>query len=146
MPKLSESVHVPAPPDEAWRTASDLSRLGEWLTMHEGWRGDPPAELSAGTELTSVVSIKGMRNRITWSISTFRPPESLTLTGNGVGGTTVSFRLSITPDGADSAGSRVAFDADFGGPLVFGPVGMAVKRAVRGEVRTSVQRLAALIG
>lgn len=63
-----------------------------------------PAELATGTELTSVVSIKGLRNRITWSISTFRPPESLTLAGNGVGGTTVSFRLSITPDGDGSRG------------------------------------------
>lgn len=143
MPKLSESAQVPAPPEQAWRTASDLSRLGEWLTMHEGWRGELPDELAAGVELTSVVSIKGLRNRITWRISSFRPPESLTLTGTGVGGTKIAFELSITPDGA---GSRVAFDADFGGPLVIGPVGMTVKRAVRGEVKTSVKRLAALIG
>ncbi|MGH3433623.1 MAG: type II toxin-antitoxin system Rv0910 family toxin [Thermocrispum sp.] len=146
MPKLSESAHVPAAPDEAWRTASDLSRLGEWLTMHDGWRGELPDELATGVELTSVVSVKGLRNRITWTISSFRPPESLTLTGSGVGGTKVSFELSISPDGSNPAGSRVTFDADFGGPLVIGPVGMTLKRAVRGEVRTSVRRLAALIG
>lgn len=143
MPKLSESVHVPATPDEAWRTASDLSRLGEWLTMHDGWRCEIPGELAEGTELTSVVAVKGLRNRITWRISAYRPPESLTLSGEGVGGTKVSFELSITPD---RDGSLVAFDADFGGPLVIGPVGMTVKRAVRGEVKNSVRKLAALIG
>jgi carbon monoxide dehydrogenase subunit G len=143
MPKLSESVHVPAPPEQAWGTASDLSRLGEWLTMHDGWRCEIPGELTQGTELTSVVAVKGLRNRITWRISSYRPPESLTLSGEGVGGTKVSFELSITPD---RDGSLVAFDADFGGPLVIGPVGMTVKRAVRGEVKNSVRKLAALIG
>lgn len=143
MPKLSESAHVPAPPEQAWRTASDLSRLGEWLTMHDGWRCEIPGELAAGTELTSVVAVKGLRNRITWRISAYRPPESLTLSGEGVGGTKVSFELSITPDGD---GSLVAFDADFGGPLVIGPVGMTSKRAVRGEVKASVRKLVALIG
>lgn len=142
MPKISESAHVPAPPETAWRTASDLSRLGEWLTMHEGWRCELPDELATGTELTSVVAMKGMRNRITWRISSYDPPKGLTLTGQGVGGTKVSFGLSITPDGS---GSRVEFDAEFGGPLMIGPVGLTVKRAVRGEVKTSVQRLAALI-
>ncbi|GAA5119572.1 SRPBCC family protein [Haloechinothrix salitolerans] len=144
MARLSESVHVPAPPETAWRTAADLSRLGEWMTMHEAWRGEVPSELATGTELTSVVSVKGMRNRITWHITSYDPPHALTLEGDGVGGTTVSLALSITEDGG-SGGSRVGFDVEFGGKLVFGPVGMTVKRALKSDVHTSVENLAALL-
>lgn len=143
MPRLSESVQVPAPPEQAWRTASDLSRLGEWLSLHEDWRGDVPAELAVGTELTSVVSVKGMRNRVNWRITSYEPPASLSLKGDGVGGTKVSFELAIRPDGS---GSQVSFDADFSGPMVMGPIGMTVKRALRGEIRNSVAKLAKLIG
>lgn len=143
MPKISESVRLPASPENAWQTASDLRRLGEWLSMHEAWRGELPDELAEGTELTSVVSVKGMRNRISWRITTFDPPQSLILAGNGVGGTKVSFTLTIRPDGE---GSQISFDAEFGGPMVIGPVGMTVKRALRGEVRSSVEKLAALVG
>lgn len=143
MPKISESVRLPAPPEKAWETASDLRRLGEWMAMHEAWRGEVPEELGEGTELTSVVSVKGMRNRISWRITSFTPPEGLTLTGNGVGGTKVTLTLSIRPDGG---GSQVSFEADFGGPMVIGPVGMTVKRALRGDVKRSVERLATLVG
>lgn len=142
MARLSESAHVPASPETAWRTAADLSRLGEWMTMHEAWRGEVPSELSNGTELTSVVAIKGMRNRITWRITSYDPPRALTLQGEGVGGTSVSLALSITED---DDGSRVGFDVEFGGKLVFGPVGMTVKRALQGDVHTSVENLAALL-
>lgn len=145
MARLSESAHVPAPPETAWRTASDLSRVGEWMTMHEAWRGAVPSELVVGTELTSVVSIKGMRNRITWRVTSYDPPHGLTLTGEGVGGTTVSLTLSITEDGSGSGGSRVGFDVEFGGKLVFGPVGMTVKRALKSDVDASVDNLAALL-
>ncbi|MPZ00213.1 MAG: toxin [Actinophytocola sp.] len=142
MARLSESARVPAPPETAWRTAADLSRLGEWMTMHEAWRGEVPSELTTGTELTSVVAVKGMRNRITWHITSYDPPHGLTLKGDGVGGTSVSLALSITPDGG---GSRVGFDVEFGGKLVFGPVGMTVKRALKGDVNASVANLAALL-
>lgn len=142
MARLSESAHVPAPPETAWRTASDLSRLGEWMTMHEAWRGEVPGELAVGTELTSVVSIKGMRNRISWRITSYDPPRGLTLQGEGVGGTTVSLALSVAEDGP---GATIGFDVEFGGKLVFGPVGMTVKRALQGDVHTSVENLAALL-
>lgn len=140
--KFSESVHVAATPDDAWETASDLSRLGEWMVMHEAWRGEVPAELGEGTELTSVVSVKGLRNRVTWTITHFDPPESLSLVGEGVGGTKISLGLSVRADGT---GSSVGFDVEFTGKLVFGPVGATVKRALEGEVRESVRKLSRMI-
>ena len=36
--------------------------------MHEGWRGDVPAELTQGATLVGVAGAKGMRNRVTWTV------------------------------------------------------------------------------
>jgi carbon monoxide dehydrogenase subunit G len=140
--KFSESAPVAASPEKAWQTASDLSRLGDWMSMHEAWRGELPDKLDAGVELTSVVNVKGLRNRVTWKIESYNAPESLVLRGEGVGGTKVSLELAIRPEGE---GSRVSFDVDFSGKLVVGPIGMTVKRALKGDVRSSIKKLTELI-
>ena len=58
------SEHVESAPETVWAVVSDLSRLGEWLSLHEAWRGDVPA-LAAGVELTGVVKARGIRNKVT---------------------------------------------------------------------------------
>ena len=142
MPKVSVSTTVPAPPDETWTTASDLSRFGEWLVLHEGWRGEMPSELHAGAELTSVVTIKGLRNRITWLVDSYDPPRSLAISGTGVGGTRVSLVLAVQPAGDKST---VTVDAEITGPTTIGPVGMLIGRALKGDLRRSVARLTDLL-
>jgi uncharacterized protein YndB with AHSA1/START domain len=143
MAKVSESVRVPASPERTWAVASDLARLGEWLTMHEGWRGELPDQLTEGATLTSVVSIKGLRNRITWRVTGYDPPHLLAIAGTGVGGINTVLRLSVGKDGADA--SKIAVEVEFSGGPVVGPVGMVVGRALKGDVRRSVAALAALV-
>jgi polyketide cyclase/dehydrase/lipid transport protein len=143
MPKVSVSSTVPASPDATWATAADLSRFGEWLVLHDGWRGEVPGELQVGTELTSVVTVKGLRNRISWLVDSYDPPRSLTITGKGVGGTRVSLALSVHAAGDTST---VTVDAEITGPTTIGPVGMLIGRALKGDMRRSVARLTDLLG
>src|SRR6478736_4448997 len=75
MAKLSVSVDVPLPPERAWAAASDLSRYKEWLSIHRVWRSKLPETLEKGTELVSIVEVKGMPNRIEWTIVNYKPPE-----------------------------------------------------------------------
>lgn len=142
MAKVSVSAKVPVSPDKAWTVVSDLSRLGEWMTMHEAWRGEVPPELTEGTKLTSVVSIKGMRNRVDWTIDKLQPPSELEFSGDGVGGVHSVISLAVQPDGDTSS---VSMEIEFSGGPVRGPVGMMVSKALKGEVRRSVDNLAALI-
>src|ERR1700682_4337707 len=86
MAKLSVSVDVPLPPETAWACASDLSRYKEWLTIHRVWRTKPPEKMEKGTVVESIVEVKGMANRIKWTIVNFKPPEAMTLDGDGRGG------------------------------------------------------------
>jgi carbon monoxide dehydrogenase subunit G len=137
MAKLSVSVDVPLPPEAAWACASDLSRYKEWLTIHRVWRTKPPEKLEKGTVVESIVEVKGMANRINWTIVNFKPPEAMTLDGDGRGGVKVKLIGKVKPSGD---GSTVTFDVHVGGPALFGPIGMVVAGALKGDIRESLNK------
>lgn len=144
MAKVSVSVDVPLSPSEAWKHASDLSRYKEWLTIHRVWRSRLPESLDKGTVLESIVEVKGMPNRIRWTIVNFKPPETMTLDGVGVGGVKVKLVGKVRPD--DAGASVVSMDVHLGGPALFGPIGMLVGAALRGDIQASLDRFVALYG
>jgi carbon monoxide dehydrogenase subunit G len=137
MAKLSLSVDVPLPPERAWEAASDLSRFKEWLTIHRVWRSKLPETLEKGTVLVSIVEVKGMHNRIEWTIVHFKPPEAMTLNGEGRGGVKVKLIGKVKPS---PTGSTVTFDVHLGGAALFGPIGMLVANSLKGDIRESLNR------
>jgi hypothetical protein len=144
MAKVSVSVDVPLSPQQAWQHASDLSRYSEWLTIHRLWRTKPPADLDKGTVLESIVEVKGMPNRIKWTIVSYRPPESLTLNGIGVGGVKVKLIGKVRPEHGSGAASVLTLDVHLGGPALFGPIGMIVAASLRSDIQASLDRFVAL--
>jgi hypothetical protein len=64
--------------------ASDLSRYKEWLTIHRVWRSKPPDTLEKGAVVESIVEVKGMPNRVKWTIVHYKPPEAMSLNGDGI--------------------------------------------------------------
>ena len=141
MAKLSGSIDVPLPPEEAWTHAADLSRYKEWLTIHRVWRSKLPESLDKGTVIESIVEVMGMPNRIKWTIVHFRPPQAMTLNGDGVGGVKVKLIAKVKPQ---EQGSVVSFDVHVGGPALFGPIGMVVAAALQSDIRESLNRFVAV--
>jgi len=137
MAKLSGSIDVPLPPEQAWADASNLSRFREWLTIHRVWRSKLPEQLEKGTVIESIVEVKGMANRIRWAIVHYKPPEAMTLDGNGVGGVKVKLIAKVKPKGDDSV---VSLDVHLGGPALFGPIGMIVAAGLKSDIRDSLQK------
>lgn len=138
MAKLSVSVDVPLPPEQAWSAASDLTRYREWLSIHRLWRTRPPEVIEKGTVVESIVEVKGMPNRIRWTVVHYKPPQAMTLNGDGKGGVRVKLIGKIQP--GDLEGSIVTFDVHLGGPALFGPIGMVVAGALKGDIRDSLER------
>ncbi|OBH82598.1 toxin [Mycobacterium scrofulaceum] len=136
MAKLSGSIDVPLPPEVAWKHASDLSRYKDWLTIHRVWRSKLPDDIDKGTVVESIVEVKGMYNRIKWTVVRYKPPEGMTLNGDGVGGVKVKLMAKVQPA---EEGSIVSFDVHLGGPALFGPIGMIVAAALRGDIDTSLR-------
>ena len=140
MAKLSVSVDVPLPPEQAWQHASDLSRYKEWLTIHRVWRSKLPETLDKGTVVESIVEVKGLPNRVRWTIVHFKPPEAMTLNGAGVGGVKVKLIGKVRPQESDADSSVLTMDVHLGGPALFGPIGMIVAGALRGDIQESLQK------
>ena len=135
MAKVSVSVDVPLSPEEAWKHASDLSRYKEWLTIHRVWRSRLPEDLGKGTVVESIVD------------GPLHPPETMTLNGVGVGGVKVKLIGKVRPGQGDpgngGAASVVTMDVHLGGPALFGPIGMLVAAALRGDIQESLERFKA---
>ncbi|MDX1870832.1 SRPBCC family protein [Mycolicibacterium sp. 120266] len=141
MAKLSVSIDVPLAPENAWEAASDLSRFKEWLSIHRVWRSPLPDTLDKGTRIDSIVEVKGMANRVNWTIVNYRPPESMTLNGDGKGGVKVKLIAKVKPV---SDGSTVQLDIHLGGPALFGPIGMVVAASLRSDIEESLQKFKVL--
>lgn len=141
MAKLSGAIDVPLSPQDAWAHASDLSRYKDWLTIHRVWRNKLPDQLDKGTTLESIVEVKGMLNRVKWTIVHYKPPEAMTLNGDGKGGVKIKLMVKVTPKGE---GSVVGFDVRLGGPALFGPIGMLVAGALKGDINDSLRKFVAV--
>lgn len=142
MAKLKVTVNVPLDPAEAWTHASDLADYEKWLSIHEGWRSDLPEQLAAGTTLESVATVKGMRNRVKWTIERFEPPRKLQLDGKGKGG--VKIGLILTVAAGKKGGSDLTLDIELGGAPLFGPIGSGVARALKGDIEKSMKTFESL--
>jgi hypothetical protein len=141
--KVELSRKLSISPEEAWSHVSDLSSLGDWLTMHQGWRSDLPDELTVGSTIVGVAGAKGMRNRVTWTVKEFDPPKLIGITGDGVGGTRYALNMTVKPL---PKGSEFKLKIDLGGAPLFGPIGMAASRAVKGDIERSIKKFEELYG
>jgi polyketide cyclase/dehydrase/lipid transport protein len=137
MAKLELSHQLSLTPEQAWAHVSNLSELGDWLLMHQGWRSELPPELTPGATLIGVAGAKGMRNRVTWTIRNIEPPALLEITGEGVGGTKYGLRMTVAPA---PSGCKFTVRIDMGGRPLFGPIGAAAARAVKGDIERSIKQ------
>ncbi len=143
MTELRFTATSAVPVEQAWSAVTDLHAFDQWLSLHDGWRSDLPAELAEGQQIESVIRAKGIRNRIAWTIRDLRPPHHASLVGEGVGGTAVSLAFDLTErDG----GTTIAMLADFRHPMLKGPLGGVAARTIRGDLEASMERLVGIVG
>ncbi|OBH49015.1 hypothetical protein A5687_01270 [Mycobacterium mantenii] len=143
MAAVDLTADVPMTPQDMWDRVSDLSDLGDWLIMHEGWRSDLPDEFVEGTQVIGVARAKGFRNRVTWTVTTWDPPHEVAMSGSGKGGAKYAVTLTVRATGN---GSTLGLRLELGGRALFGPVGSAAARAVKGDVQKSLANFVELYG
>ncbi|OBH63313.1 hypothetical protein A5684_11910 [Mycobacterium intracellulare] len=141
MAAVEMTADVPMSPQQMWDQVSDLSDLGDWLVMHEGWRSELPDELGEGSQVVGVARAKGFRNRVTWTVTKWDPPHEVAMSGSGKGGTKYAVSLTVRPTGE---GSTLGLRLELGGRPLFGPVGAAAARAVKGDVQKSLKNFVEL--
>ncbi|GAC68241.1 type II toxin-antitoxin system Rv0910 family toxin [Gordonia soli] len=137
MASVSVSTIVSTTPDKAWAFLSDLNRWEEWLTIHQGWRGEIPTELTQGRQFTQVVEVMNMANKIEWTVAEVDAPKYVKITGTGMAGVQIEFTLRVEGDGE---GAKASFDASFSGAMIVGPIGKAVAKHAEADLRESMDK------
>lgn len=143
MANVKSSVQLPATPEEVWRTVADFGTYQDWMSIHQGWKSELPAQIEVGTKITQMVSIMGMANKIEWTVEEFTPPRTLTISGCGMAGVEVSFTLSVEPSGD---GAQATMDGEFTGQMIVGALGAAVEKNSKKELDASMAKLGELLG
>jgi Polyketide cyclase / dehydrase and lipid transport len=143
MAAVELTADVPMTPQDMWGRVSDLSDLGDWLVLHEGWRSELPDEITEGAQIVGVARAKGMRNRVTWTVTKWDPPHEVAMSGSGKGGTKYGVKLTVQPT---KQGATLGLRLELGGRPLFGPVGSAAARAVKGDVEKSLKQFVELYG
>jgi len=141
MATVDVSVSSQLAPQQAWKLASDLDRFGEWLTIFAGWKSPVPESIDVGTQVSSLIKVKGFRNTIHWEVTRYDEPQKIALEGGGRGGVKIALTMTVADD---DPGSTFHLLADLSGGLLSGPIGAVVARVLGSDVRRSVENLAAL--
>jgi acetyl-CoA C-acetyltransferase len=135
------STDVPVAGERARGLVEDLGRIGEWLTMHQGWLGAAPSGAAVGATFVQKVKIMGIPADVAWEVVEVTP-ERIGMRGAGPMGLAIAMWLTTAPG---LTGTRVAVDAGVGGDPITGPMGASVVRSVQEALAESLARLAALL-
>ncbi|ALG07011.1 type II toxin-antitoxin system Rv0910 family toxin [Kibdelosporangium phytohabitans] len=139
---IEKTTELPASAEKIWSAVSDLARWEDWLTIHQKWKSDLPAEISLGTKVTGVASVLNMPNTIEWTVDEWDVPNKLAISGKGMAGVEVAISLAVSPHGD---GSKLVVVSSFAGQMIVGAIAGAIERASRQELDTSLANLAKLV-
>ena len=138
---VGATAEVAASPEQVRAFLDDLGRLPEWLSMHAGWRGAPPAAAEEGSTFTQQVKMMGIPAEISWTVVTAND-TSISIDGRGPMGLGLRLWFTVKPA---PGGSRVWVDAGMSGDPVRGPMGGTVAKTVQETMDVSLAKLAELV-
>jgi uncharacterized protein YndB with AHSA1/START domain len=118
-------IDIDATPQEVWDVATDLGRIGEWVSIHRDFPEPPPSDLTPGSRFKQTLKVAGTKFRVEWTATEVDGPEKLTWDGTGPAGTTAhtSYLLEVR-----NGGTRLTYENEFTVPA--GRIGKAAAKAV----------------
>jgi carbon monoxide dehydrogenase subunit G len=141
MATATTTTQITADPSAVWAVINDPARTGDWVAIHQGYIGDPPASLEAGATFTQRVSIMGMPADVSWEVTEVEPAATSVMSGNGPMGIRVSNRYALAPS---DGGTKVTWTMEFSGGMVMA-VGGQLESQVSAAQRSSLDALKRLV-
>ncbi|MBB2949032.1 acetyl-CoA C-acetyltransferase [Actinoplanes lutulentus] len=141
------SSEINASPEAVFAVLADPARMADWLIMHTGWVGEPPAAIADGARFAQRVKLMGMPTEVRWTASGVRVPSTIWLDGTGPMGIVVGLYLSLgaVSLGAGRPGTLVRIDGGVEGGSADGPLGPMVARNLADAMTKSLARLATAV-
>jgi carbon monoxide dehydrogenase subunit G len=137
MPRASSSVEVAAPPARVWEVITDLSTCDEWLVIHVGFPDGAPDALAEGTRYKQTVTLLGLSQDVSWTVTELSPERRLEFTGKGPAGTRLKAAYVLDGDGD---ATRLGYEGEFGG-LALKPFGSKVQTEAKKAGDRSLEKL-----
>lgn len=128
MAKITTSIDIDAPVQDVWNVATDLERMGEWVSIHRDFPESPPSDLAEGSSFTQTLSVAGTPFSVDWTATEVDGPEKLSWDGVGPAGTTAHTTYALA---AENGGTRFTYENEFNLPA--GKVGEAAASVVSGQ-------------
>ena len=144
MPNVSATIDIHAPVQDVWDVATDIGRMGEWVSIHRGFPDATPSEVELGTRFKQTLSVGGTPFAVEWTATEVKGPRTLIWEGAGPAGSSARTRYALA---SENGGTRFTYENEF--KLPAGRIGEAAAGVVKGqaerEAQDSLTRLKQLI-
>ena len=128
MAKVSTSIEIDAPLQRVWDLATDVERLGEWVSIHRGFPTPPPAKVEQGTSFQQTLAVAGTPFTVEWTAVEVDGPRRLSWEATGPAGTTARTTYLLA---AANGGTRFVYENEFKLPV--GELGEAASGVISGH-------------
>ena len=143
--RIERSIDLDVRREDVYRLLMDPDRLGEWVTIHEGFEGAPD-ELSEGSEMTQHLRVAGRGFTVQWKVTEDEHPARVKWEGTGPARTSARVVYELEER---EGGKRTRFTYLNEYELPGGAAGKLAGRAVSGaagrEVERSLERLKEIV-
>ena len=143
MVTVSDSIEIPAPPDQVVGTIADLDSWEDWLVIHVGFGEGKPESVAPGTTFKERVRILGMPGEVEWTVTdmVLSDPGQIAMEGKGPMGTKMEAKFTVASEGE---GTKVSYDASYGGAALTPLMGQ-LEKATKEASAESLQKLRDLV-
>lgn len=141
MATATTTTEIAADPAAVWAVMADPAKMPDWVSLHQGFVGEPPAAFTPGVKFTQRVSIMGMPADVAWTMTEVTENAGSVMTGNGPMGIGVTNTYVLAPSGT---GTSVTWTMAFSGGMVMA-VGGQIEAQVSAAQRTSLDALKKLV-
>ena len=98
MANVNASINIDAPVQDVWDVATDVGRMGEWVSIHREFPESTPTDLVVGTTFKQTLSVAGTPFGVEWTATEVDGPETLAWEGKGPAGATATTRYPQVPE------------------------------------------------
>lgn len=141
MADVTVTADIDATPEQVWAVLANPSTWGEWVSMHQGFAGEAPAQFVPGGAFVQRVRVMNMPADVRWHITGLQEPVRLELEGAGPMGIGLRAEYRVDPRGD---GSSVTGLMEFKGAAVM-MVGSQLEGEVGPSLRESLAKLKARV-
>src|SRR3954454_7692360 len=141
MASVTVTADIDAAPDKVWAVLANPSTWGDWVEIHQGFAGEPPAEFFPGGAFVQRVRVINMAADVRCRVVGVQAPVRLELEGAGPMGIGLRAENGIEQHGS---GSTVSGLMQFKGAAVT-MVGPQLETEVGSSLRASLAKLKARV-